>query len=158
MNNGDIQASIFNMEPVKFVPGKRIGTYYLVDPDNFLYSRVFNKDNRSFWKCIVKNIPKCPASAGTRKDGDNPEIFTGTGKNKHNHVPDLSKVKKWTEVAKAKSEAIKNPSVSPRTAFSDLTNSLDNEVVPVKYTALARSIQRGRAKEGGRPKVPTTYA
>ena len=146
------------MEPAQFVPGKKIGTHYLRDKENYLYSRVYNKEERTFWKCIVQNNTKCPATATTRKDGENPEIFVGTGKSKHNHVPDLSKVKKLTEVAKAKTEAVRNQAVKPRTIFSDLTNTLSDEVVPIKFGALARSIQRARVKEGKRPKVPDTFA
>ena len=100
-----------------FVPGKKLGSKYLVDPDNYLYSRVYNKQDdsggtRTLWRCIVNNVPKCPATATTNKPApEEQEIFKGRGKTEHNHVPDLSKPTKLKEVAKVKDDGLgKEPS------------------------------------------------
>ena len=148
----------------KFIPGKKVGVSYLVNEDNHLYSRVYNKKEdgktRTLWKCIVNNIPKCPATATTKKERDvDKEILSSLGKNEHNHVADLSKLLKLQQVAKAKSDAVEQTALSPRTVFGNLANNIEakGEVVPIKYSTMARAMSRVRSKLDARPKAPTCY-
>ena len=106
----------------------------------------------------MNNIPKCPAA--TKKDRDDaPEILFFLGKNKHKHVADISKLLKLQQVAKAKSDAVEQTALSPRTVFGHLANNIEaeGEVVPVKYSSMARAMSRVRSKMDARPKAPTSY-
>ena len=73
MNNSDVhiqnQLTSSGME-AEFIPGKKFGSSYLVDTNNFLYSRVYNKKDdegkiRTLSKCIVNKSPNiCLSSLG----------------------------------------------------------------------------------------------
>ena len=84
-------------EPANFVPGPTRGsTYssiYLVDGDNYLYSRKKKKSDGEFgrhlWLCIEKN---CSSSASTlSKEGADTKTVA-FGSKKHQHVSNQAKV------------------------------------------------------------------
>ena len=149
----------------KFVPGKKFGSFYLMDDNNYLYSRIYNKKDeegkiRSLWKCINCKPPSvCPATATTKKDDEDSPSFLTLGKSAHNHIADVSKIQKLKEVEKAKHAASTQPALKPRQAFENMANNLNNtgEVVPIKYNTLARGLNRAKTKALTRPKAPTTY-
>ena len=99
----------------KFVPGKKFGAFYLVDDNNYLYSRLYNKQDdegkvRSLWKCINSKPPgNCSATATTKKDTEeSPDFLSSLGKSAHNHIADVSKIQKLKEVGKAKLDNFKS--------------------------------------------------
>ena len=150
----------------EFIPGKKFGSSYLVDTNNFLYSRVYNKKDdegkiRTLWKCIVNKSPNiCPATATTKKENDEAqEMFSSSGKFPHNHVADISKIQKLKAVDKVKRDSLEQPGLKPRAAFADLAGNMDTlgEVIPIKYTSLARSMCRVKSKGFARPKAPKSY-
>ena len=103
------------------------------------------------WKCIVNNIPKCPAAASTQKEIGGREFFKGCGKSEHNHVPDFSKEAELKEVVKAKTDGLEHGELQLRELLVILSNQLQTagEVVPVKALTLSRSVQRARKNIGG---------
>jgi hypothetical protein len=150
----------------EFIPGKKFGSSYLLDTHNFLYSRIYNKKDdegkiRTLWKCIVNKSPNiCPATATTKKDNEEAQdMFSSSGKFPHNHVADISKIQKLKAVDKAKRDSLEQPGLKPRTAFANLAGNMDttDEVIPIKYSALARSMCRVKSKGFVRPKAPNTY-
>ena len=81
-----------------FVPGPTKGSKYssryLVDENNYLYSRKKKKGEteygRQLWICIEKN---CSASASTMtKEGVEEVTIVAFGSKQHQHVSDHSKV------------------------------------------------------------------
>ena len=65
-------------------------------------------------------------TATTKKErDDDKEILSSLGKNEHNHVADLSKLLKLQQVAKAKSDAVEQTALSPRTVFGNLANNIE---------------------------------
>ena len=150
----------------QLVPGKKFRSFYLVDDNNYLYYRHYNKKDdkgrvRSLWKCINSNSPDaCPATATTKRDDkDSPDFLCSLGKSAHTHVADTSKIQKLKEVDKAKLAATNQPALKPREAFASMATNFNKtgEVVPIKYSALARGLNRAKAKAFNRPKTPTTY-
>ena len=145
--------------------GKKTNSILLVDDQKHLYTRVYQKKNetggyRSLWRCIVNKVPKCPATATTKKATEEaPEVWSSFGPNNHNHVADHSKVVKQIAVGTAKKAALEQPNLKPRVVFGSLASNLENmgEVVPVKYNNLARSISRVRSSLTERPRTPISF-
>ena len=77
----------------------------------------------------------------------------------HNHVADVSKIGKLKGVEKVKCDSIENPSMKTRTAFHDMSNTMDNtdDVMPIKYDTMSRAMARVRSKNMQRPKAPVTF-
>ena len=127
----------------EFIPGKKYGSSYLVHANNHLYSRVYNK----------------PLPPPKRKTKDAPYIVNSFVKSAHNHVADISKIQKLKAVARAKHDCLEQPALKPRIAFANLASNMDatGEVLPIKYSALARSMCRVKSQRFVRPRSPNTY-
>ena len=152
----------------QIVPGPRKDSNYLQDKYNFLYFKKYSRPCNdgayisTFWKCIHKGLPSCPATITTKKasQADNTEYYyKETDPEKHNHVPDLSKLIKWAAIKEVRTMAIAETSTTPRQVFSNLTAKLaqQGEIVNIKQYTLARRIQGDRQAQAGRPKTPNTY-
>lgn len=146
----------------EFVPGKRRGGRYLVDPEGYLYSQHYSRKEdkgtfRSYWKCIkgrkgINNF-KCAAGAFTRKQQeDGPDIYRGRGAQStlHTHPPDLAQKKMLVALAAVRNSALDDPAKRPQQLMMELSDSLEaqGEARPVKLESLKRLIQRDRAELG----------
>ena len=86
-------------------------------------------------------------------------MFFSKGFSSHNHMVDIFKISKLKTVDKTKRDCIFQSSMKPRTAFTDISNTMaqEDEVMPVKYDTMARAMCRVRANNNPRSKAPTTY-
>ena len=71
---------------------------------------------------------RCPASAITsQKTPEDPIYMTVCDPDKHNHVPNIEKIKTDKAIADAVEKAVENRTVPPRQLMSDVTNLLTRE-------------------------------
>ena len=132
----------------------------LMDPYSVPLYFKSKEANRAYYVCSRKKTHNCPVSVSLDVMADMIVRVNGT----HTHDSDLvaNAVKK---VVAEKLEAAKaNPTVSPRSVFSDITSEvLSNSNTAAglssipKYKTLAKSIQRKRKLELDCPAIPKSW-
>ena len=139
--------------PIKatWVPGKRAGSMVLEDPYGNRLIKKTEHGSKAFYWCCRKDL-KCPVRVTLNKDTD--ELVSA--RNEHNH--DSDKLVQFIKVKTAEmiENAVRNPTIAPRTVFKDLSNTLLSSPSTAvglgslpKQSSLARTIQRKRKSNLG---------
>ena len=139
----------------QFVPGKRAKTMYLTDDDNYTYVQKYTRrdptgaDGSMFtmWTCSVSD---CKAGAFTKKSSPEADsIFNKHTKTPHNHVSNIGKIPKLHALARAREQAIAQPSTPPRALFAAMAKEVSSagEVLNIKQNTFNRMVERDRVKE-----------
>ena len=103
----------------------------LVDPQNYIYTKVNIKSNRVNWKCLEFRRQDCKATARTGTGDDDKTYIYSLAE--HNHVSNIAKV------------------VPPRVILDEVTNQLARQghTLPKSGNALIQTLQQARVKAGG---------
>ena len=134
-----------------WVPGKRAGSLVLEDPYGNRLIKKTEHGSKAFYWCSRKDL-KCPVRVTLNKDTD--QLVGARGK--HNH--DSAKLTQFIKVKTKEmiENAVRNPTIAPRTVFKDLANTLLSSPTTAvgvgslpKQSSLARSIQRKRKSNLG---------
>ena len=126
-----------------------------MDDDSYTYVQKYNKPDRmgaigsklTMWTC---SVPSCKAGAFTKKSSEEADVFfnkhTKTG---HNHVSNMSRIPKLQAVARAREQAIAQPSTPPRALFATMAAEVSSagEIVNIKQNTFNRMIERDRVKQ-----------
>ena len=131
--------------------------HLLVDNENYTYQKVNEYKGNTNWRCSERRNNGCKATATTKgMDPTTLRCKTGT---KHSHPSNLARLRYREEEARAKKNAVENPTVPPRSIVGRLSNTLSaaGQALPKSTKALVRSIQRARASAGGHPKAPKMF-
>ena len=129
----------------------------LVDPQNFIYTKVNIKSNRVNWKCLEFRRQGCKATARTGTgDDDKTHIYSVA---EHNHVSNIAKLDFLMAEKTAIDRARDNVALPPRVILGEVSNQLARQghTLPKSGNALIQTLQRARVKAGGHPAVPKNF-
>ena len=133
------------------------GGKLLIDPQNYIYTRVNTKGERHNYKCLEFRREGCKATARTGvKEDDEKFIYAVTA---HNHASSIAKVDFLKAEKTAIDRAKDNIALPPRVILGDISNEMAGQghTLPKSGNALIQTLQQARVKAGGHPNVPKTF-
>ena len=147
--------------PARWIAGRKAGSQVLLDPFNVrLKLKVTDPKNKFYWCSRTKDL-QCLVRVTLDRETDCITRITG----EHNHDSSLVKdtiMEKYQEIVQ---NAVSNPTITPRTAYMDLTAAVMGEPstsgvgVPElpNQRSMARLIQKKRKAELGMPSLPSSW-
>ena len=142
--------------PADYTLTKR-GQKMLVDPYNYNYCKLKEKNGRTFWTCPRRKSkihPFCPGSAVTVGD-----CIKST--KRHNHPSDPVEIQSAKAVCKVLEMARENPSLKTSSLINSWSKETMHPAIRSKSTSLKvmeRKIQRHKAKVQLHPGIPHSFA
>ena len=106
--------------PARWVPGHRAGSKILLDPFNVkMWLKSSDKKNK-YYICTRKRDLECTVRVTVRMEDDMIVYHRG----EHNHDSYILKSLVLEKRQEVVGKAVQNKTISPRTAFMDLTNKV----------------------------------
>ena len=108
--------------PLKAIAHRGKNTYFYIDEDNFMYIKNREREDTIYLTCRNKRSGNpelnCKVSAMFRKS--EPDYIYMMNKHEHNHVSNAARAEAYIIESKAIQNAIENPSIKPRTLYTDM--------------------------------------
>ena len=147
--------------PARWIAGRKAGSQVLLDPYNVrLKLKVTDTKNKFFWCSRTKDL-NCPVTVTLDKATNCITRISG----EHNHDSNLMKEAVKEMYMETVKNTVENPTIAPRTAFMDLTNSVMSDPstsgaglseLP-NMRSMARLIQKKRKSMLNMPALPVSW-